>query len=219
MQDSLLSKYDDVLIGRASILDASNFLNTGNTSNAKRALSVFKYAIESVLGWTPQEAIYNFDMFTLKNMQLENLFAYINVPDEFKKDKSKYILAQLYPKLVYDTEEERIINAYKSVLCNEGLQFPREYFLGSDGFYRFCVCLKYAIENYTFFNTLDDVWEFISSPKGNKFLFEKRLLVPADYYMLNIKQALYEITKDYEDSFLWFLSSIFEEQLAKKGVS
>ena len=79
MQDSLLSKYDDVLIGRASILDASNFLNAGNTSNAKRALSVFKYAIESVLGWSPQEAIYNFDMFTLKNMQLENMVSMVHL--------------------------------------------------------------------------------------------------------------------------------------------
>lgn len=191
----ILNAYDNYLTGRQRNIGSHFFYeNADGKGNQSIALSVFHYAIEYLLGWDKETAVRKFDDYMVKKMRLEPLIQYISFPEGVENGSIKYILSLLYPESIIYHSTELIEELYQSVLKN-GTQFPIDYFSGEQGFMRYCVCLRYVVSNYHFFHSSRELFDFFSSPAGNRFLVKYRLKSPASQMGINILEAVYTITK------------------------
>lgn len=213
--DSLFLDYENTLIGRQREISPSNFYgpNPGG-ANQKKALMLIKYAIEKVLCWDMEEAIRKFDCYMITVMHLERVVLYIKRPEEIDANDTRFILSLLYPQRVKMNPQQLIEETYQKVIEGKE-QFPRDYFTGTNGFYRFCTCLQYLISNYKPFCCIDDIYAFFTSPVGKKFLFEYRLKVPASQLEIDILDSIHVITSDIENADLYYSFYSFKEQLSR----
>ena len=216
--DVIIYEYENTLIGRIKGIGAHNFYNDEpGGSNEQKALSCIRYCIEYVLGWDMEDTKEKFDNYIIETMKLSRLLAYIRWPAEVTYGNPKYILSLLYPTKIRYKRYEMIEEIYQNVL-DETRQFPREYFVGSDGFYRFSVCLKYLFENYKTFRSCDELYRFILSPEGNRFLCEFKLRTPADQFDINIIDCIHYITSNDPASELYYCYYSFESQFKKEMI-
>lgn len=213
--DTLFLDYENSLIKRTNSIGAYNFYGAEpGGANQQRAISCIRYAIENVLGWEIEEAINKFDEYMIHAMKLDRIIEFIKWPSEVKVGNSRYILSLLYPERVKLNQYILIEEVYKGVL-NGTEQFPRECFTGPDGFYRFCACFQYLITTYKTFSSLQELYEFILSSDGNKFLYKYRLKVPADQLQIRLIDCIHTVTKDEENSLLYHSFYDFEIQYRK----
>ena len=230
--DTCFINYDDSLIGRIPYVDAYNFYGPEpGGANEKKALSCIRYALEKILQWEPEESILKFDDYIIRIMKLEKLIAYIDFPVEVPYGNPRYILSLLYPDKIYIDQEKLVEEIFKSVLDSarkkseskdkkERLkQFPREYFSGTEGFKRFCFCIKYLIENYKPLSTVEELYDFFDSSKGKKMLYDFRLKVPADQFSIDMLSVIRYITREEEDSDLYFCYFTFKKELSSYQMS
>ena len=229
--DTIYIDYDDTLIGRTPCVNAYNFYGPKpGGANERKALECIRYALEKVLGWTPEEAVQKFDAYIIRIMKLESLVAYISFPIEVPCGNVRYILSLLYPGLVRVSQEKLVEETFEAVLESarkkeaarksggtveeEHLkQFPREYFSGTDGFHRFACCVRYIIENYRPMGSVAEVYAFFSSPEGRRLLYDFRLKVPADLFAIDLMSVIRYITRDEPDSDLYFCYHAFLREL------
>lgn len=206
--------YDNSLIGRVPCLGNEYFyVSEAAANNQKRALNCIRYAIEKVLEWDEDTAIKKFDSYIIREMKLEKIISNIDFPVEVEYGDPKYILSLLYPDKIKMDQQALIENTYENVLKGEGKQFPREYFIGGIGFIRFCFCMKYLIENVKTFASIEELYTFFGSPEGKKFLYEYRLKVPADQFLIDIYEVLHFLTKEDKDSDLYYYYFTFQKQM------
>ncbi len=218
--ETLFLDYEYYLINLQKDIGMYNFFNAEpGGANQQKALNCIRYAIENVLQWDIEETILKFDDYMIRIMKLERMADFIVYPKEVPKRSPRYILSLLYPQRVRLNYHDLVINVYKDVLAHK-MQFPREYFAGADGFYRFCLCLQYLITHYHPVQNITDLYEFVSSPEGRRFLTVNRLQIPADQLEIHIYDCLHELTKDEPNSELYFYLYKFKEQMElikKKG--
>ena len=202
--DSILYDYEQVLIGNREAISQFNFYgaNPGGL-NQNRALSCIKYILEEILQWNIDLAKKKFDMYMIQLMKMDRLVEYIDFPPEVEFGDGLYILSLIYPEEIKLDQKNMIENVYKNVLDGKG-QFPREYFIGQKGFYRFCICLCYLIANYKPFASLDEIYCFLVSKEGRKFLDDYRLKIPMEHLNIDILECVYSLTDDDENSKLYF---------------
>lgn len=223
--DTCFIDYDDSLIGRIPYVDAYNFYGPEpGGANEKKALACIRYVLEKILEWDPDEPILKFDDYIIRIMKLDKIITYIDFPVEVPYGNPRYILSLLYPDKIYIDQEKLVEEVFRSVLESAKLkregetdrlkQFPREYFSGTEGFKRFCFCIKYIIENYKPLSTVEELYEFFDSSKGKKMLYEFRLKVPADQFSIDMLSVIRYITRDEEDSDLYFSYFTFKKELS-----
>lgn len=211
--DTLFMDYEDSLISETpkTIRDFDFFGVEPGGANQKRALSVIRYALEDVLGWDVETSTEKFDAYIIQVMKLDRFLDFIKYPIEIPEKSPRYILSLLYPERIKINYTQMVIDLYESVLSGDS-QFPREYFMGIDGYYRFCICLQYLVEHRRPVSSLDELYTFITSPAGSNFLMENRLKVPAMQLQIDILSCLHEITRELEDSSLYYSFYRFLEQ-------
>lgn len=213
--DSLLLDYEDTLIGRNKSIPSYNFVGPEpGGENQRKALAVIKYAIESVLEWDVEDAAQRFDHYMIKVMKLERMVDYIEWPPEVDYGNPKYVLSLIYPQRFHLDRQKLVWATYEEVLAGRK-PFPREYFNGPLGFYRYCACLQYLLEFYKPLDTVDEIYAFFLSPEGNRFLSYNRLSVPAKQFSIDICDAIYEITVGNEYAELMYHFYSFEQDMAK----
>ena len=225
--DTCFIDYDDSLIGRIPYVDAYNFYGTeAGGANEKKALDCIRYAIEKILEWTPDEAVLKFDSYIIRIMRLDKLLSYINFPVEVPFGNPRYILSLLYPGKVRLNRERLVEETFEAVLESarkkkelkgtedeERLkQFPREYFSGTEGFRRFCSCIKYILENYKPMSSVEEIYSFFSSPQGKRLLYDFRLKVPADQFSIDLLSVIRYIAREEPDSDLYYCFYSFKKE-------
>lgn len=233
--DTCFVDFDDLLIGRTKNLDPAHFYGTNPGGvNEKKALSCIRYAIEKILQWTPDDAIAKLDEYMIQIMHMDTLLSYIFFPIEVPYGNPRYILSLLYPervrldsqKLVEELFESVLSSARKKALADTGTkstqihiqQFPREYFSGTDGFKRFCFCVKYIIENYKPMSSIDEVYTFFLSPRGKQLLYDFRLKIPADQFSIDMLHVIHYITREDPNSDLYYSYYSFLEEGKKAKI-
>lgn len=216
--DTLFMDYENSLIGANKDIGIYNFFGAeAGGANQQRAVACIKYALENVLQWSMEESIQKFDEYMIILMKLERVVDFIKYPDEVPNRDPRYILSLIYPERVRLNLETMVLNIYKNVLAHEA-QFPREYFAGSNGFYRYCICLQYLITHYHPVSSLENLYEFITSAEGKRFLMEYRLKVPAEQLEINPLDCIYHLTIDSEFSELYYRLYLFKEAFNKNTV-
>lgn len=203
--DTLFIEYDDVLIGRENEIDVNNFYgNEANEVNQKIALSLIRYVLEDLLQWDYETSAKKFDEYIIKEMKLKKVINFIDYPVEIPHGNPRYILSLLYPNKISINQKILCEDTYKKIIDTSGKQFPRDYFAGGVGFQRFCYCLKYLIENYKPFSSVEEIYSFFSSPAGRKFLALYRLQTPIYQFSIDINKAIKYITNDLLDGDLYY---------------
>ena len=215
IMDTLFMDYENSLIGANKDIGIYNFYGAeAGGANQQRAVTCIRYVLENVLQWTVEES----------PSEIRQLHDYL---DETRTCRRFYPLSRrskgpgptlslslIYPERVHLNLETMVLEIYKDVLAHEA-QFPREYFAGANGFYRYCICLQYLIMHYHPITSLEELYGFITSPEGKRFLMEYRLKVPAEQLEINPLDCLYELTKDNKMSTLYYCFYSFQEQLKK----
>lgn len=206
--------YEQLLIGNSKLLSPFNFygINPGG-ANQKNALSCIRYGLEDLLQWDLDTCKKKFDRYTIQLMKMERLVEYISFPPEVEFGDPKYILTLLYPNDIHLNQKELIESMYQRVI-DDKCQFPREYFLGQNGFYRFSICLCYLINNYCPVYDVEDLYSFFSSSEGRKFLDKYRLKVPMEHLNIDILKCIYTITDDVQSSYLYYCYYSFCHELS-----
>lgn len=226
--DTCFIDYDDSLIGRIPFVDAYNFYGPeAGGANERKAVECIRYAIEEILEWTPDDAVQKFDSYMIRIMRLDKLLTYINFPVEVPFGNTRYILSLLYPGRIRLDNEKLVEETFETVLesarkkkelkgtdAEERLkQFPREYFSGTEGFRRFCCCIKYILENYKPMSSVEEIYSFFCSPQGKRLLYDFRLKVPADQFSIDMLSVIHYITQEEPDSDLFYCFYSFQKEL------
>ena len=218
MESYVLSTYDDSLIGAGSPVNQGMFYEEATPETGRMlTVGVCRYAIEELLGWSPEEAVIKFNHTTAKLMKLDSLINDLDMPAGVCSTKEKYVLSLLYPSLVKRNEKQEIIDTYEAILDDNSSKgtFPRSYFVGSKGYKRFTLCLKHLIESRTMLDNAEDIYAFFSSPTGKEFLKKYRLLLPAYASSIDILDALRTVTRKLPDSEMLYSFYSFNRELAR----
>lgn len=211
--ETLFLDYENCLINLQKDIGIYNFYNAEpGGANQQKALSCIRYAIENVLQWDVEEAVLKFDEYMIRVMKLERLADFIVYPKEVPKRSPRYILSLIYPNRVHLNYQDLVLNIYKDVLAHK-IQFPREYFVGAEGFYRFCICLQYLITHYHPVRNIFELYDFVSSPEGKEFLTINRLKIPADQLEIHIYDCIHELTREDPNCDLYYYLYQFNEQM------
>lgn len=219
--EELIYEYDNVLIGHfpSISLECFNGVEPGGY-NEKLALGCIKYAMEKIMGWDEEIACQRLDEYMITQLKLTPLLRFIEFPPYITEGDPRYILHRIYPNRVKINQEDLTITAFLDVLEERRSQYPRDFFLGLDGFHRFCFILKYILEHYEIFNNIEDVYNYFSSPKGNIFLSKYKLKIPTYQYKVDVIKAIYTITKNSPDGELYYNYYLFNKEFNsfKKGI-
>lgn len=210
----LLSTYENSLIGRSAEISTTFFCGTeAGGENQKTTLTLLHFAFEYVLGWEPKEVIQRMDMYYIKKMKLFKALSFIDFPMDVRKTNVRYILSLMYPDLVHLNPNERTEIVFRRVI-DTGCQFPREYFIGMEGYYRFCACFRYFVENCYPLDNISDIYHFCFSAKGKKVLNDLRLLVPAKQFEINFMDVIHDCTEHLPYADFYYVYYQFLQQLS-----
>ena len=205
--------YENSLIGAGKDIGTYNFYGSEcGGANQQRAIICIRYALEEVLGWSEEESVKKFDDYIIRLMKLERIVDFIKYPNEVRPRDPKYILSLVYPGYINLNLRQMIIDVYKSIIEKKA-QFPREYFAGANGFYRYCICLEYLLTHYHPISSIDELYQFLTSSEGKKFLYTYRLKIPAEQLEINLLDCIYELTQDEPNSTLYFSLYKFLEEI------
>lgn len=214
--DGLNREYDNILIGKQDDFSMDYFIGVEpGGHNEIQAFNCIRYAIEQVCGWDEETAVLKLDDYALKSLHLDGLFKYINFPPELEYGSPRYILHKLYPARVRINFQALTVQTIKDVLDDKRAQFPRDYFMGIDGFRRYCYCIKYIIETYVIFDDIEKIYRYFASPKGNNLLIEKKLRSVTYVYNIDIYDAVYELTKKMPNAELYYNFYKFKREYMK----
>lgn len=210
--DIMLYDYEMSLISDTKLGSGDFYDKTNKYSNQNKALICIRYAIENVLKWNVDEAIQKFDKYIIRVMKLEDVLNYIQWPDEIIKGDPKYILSLLYPERVKINMQKKTEELLVSILNSNHKQFPREFFTGTIGFYRYCACIKYLINNFKWFESAEEVYEYFLSPEGDEFLEKYKLKTPGVQLDINILNVLNVLLKGVENNDLFYSYYSFQKK-------
>lgn len=147
----ILFEYEDVLMGKRRNFDVSF---SGTLEERRKAAGViWRYAIEKLLRWNPEQALIYLNQDLIKKLKLNLTYPKI----DYKYSTSKFfdlrfILQYAFPERIkYDLEEdarseyERVAKLGAWENDKESYKFHKNYFSGTDGIKRAAVVLMYAI--------------------------------------------------------------------------
>lgn len=187
--EEIIYEYEQLLMGKKKSIDSDVFCYQGY-GNEVLALSVFRYAIEKVLGWSPNDAYHYLNAEVIQLLKLKMFIRYIEYPPEFDPQKDFfYIVVKLYPTVFKISAKERTLSVYQRLLNKEISKLPKRFIEGRDGEMRALFCLRYAINNYGHFKNIEDLYRAFAGSEGRAFLREVRLT--------QVCNTLFELPIDY----------------------
>ena len=192
----ILFEYEDVLMGKRKNFEVA-FTNSVE-ENRKTAGIIWRYAIEKLLHWTPEQALIYLDQKIVNALKLN--LTYCRIKYEYSTKKFfdfRFILQYAFPEVIkYDLEEnarseyERVAKLGKWENDTEQYKFHKNYFSGPEGLKRASVVLNYAISiDLADLNTYELYKFFANKRKATLWLSKREIEV-------NVK-SLYKTPLEY----------------------
>lgn len=199
---NIISEYEQVLIGNQSQISSSNFI-FDDAANERIALHVFRFALEKLLGWNPQESLRHLSLQVIKDMRLKQLLNYIQLPSELTKEDTEYIVHLLYPKVIPYNFSKYVIRTYQNVMSGK-MKYPKDYMFGNKGLLRAGICLQHVLQEKKLFHSVQEMYEFFACPEGFDFLKENKLYqLYRSFYDTPVEYLHYSIPDKLKDDFLF----------------
>ena len=185
-------QYESKLLKGHKKATANTYVGDAATRN-RVALAVFRHVIEDILQWSPDVAFANMSMQLIKDLKLNNEWNNLDLPREIRQfSTAKYVVAMLYPRkfMPLFSTESLAIQVYRSCLEQRKGIFPKNYFLDENGRLKAQVCLRYMLNNYAVYNSIEKIYEeFANTEVVKKLLKNYGLDLPA--------RTLYDTPLDY----------------------
>lgn len=177
IKQSVLTEYDDVLLGRRQNYSAYFTSKKNGDIFVRMAL---KYCFEYYLHWTPTQVRDCLTLEIAKRMKIVRLIKRVPCPLELDAMNELYYVAWfLYPETRNISEKELILKAYSDILEGRIAKYPKDYFDGGQGYMRSRVLFLHMIRSYKNFSNLDEMYAFFANDKKAKHLLAKyRLSAP-----------------------------------------
>lgn len=186
-------------------------------TRSRVALAVFRHVIENILQWSPDVAFANMSMQLIRDLKLNNEWSNLDLPREIRQFSSaKYVVAMLYPKkfMTLFSKETLAIQVYRSSLEQRRGIFPKNYFLDENGRFKAQVCLRYMLNNYAVYSSIENIYkEFANTKKIQKLLKNYGLDLPARTLYDNPLDYLHDSLSSQQRSELFYHFYRFKDNL------
>ncbi len=180
-------EYERILMGRQQKFWVAFKGEIGGRSNQKEFGAIWRYALETILGWSPQEAVKYLDSDKVKQMKLDTTLYAIdyNSQKHFIGDFKKAIQYAFPEVKIYDFQTETL-DEYKKVAKkdewkndSEPYRFHKKFFSDSEGLDRARYILRWVIQNYYSDESAEDLYRLFYDPDwARKFIAQNHLELP-----------------------------------------
>lgn len=171
IEREVLADYDQLVIGNLRNIDPYYFADKSRETNQSLALLVIQYAIEKYIKWSPQKMYASITMDIMHQWHLATILRYVDFPADMNKEKyTSYLAHMIYPDIIQCTEADICLAVYRRALDGANKKVPKDFFRGAHAMDYLCYCLRYVIDNFTNFKTLEEAYEFFGTTKCMKFL-------------------------------------------------
>lgn len=186
--------YEQVLLGVESSFKVAFKKDDSLIANQKAAAVMWKYAIEVLLKWTPEQAIERFNYELISKLKLDVVSRNIGV--EFSKKKAiniTKVLQYAYPHINYDPEAEAIdyfkringLDEFEHADTSNVTRFPNAYFnaKSGDGAIKAAAVINYAISVYMNDKNVYELYNFFAkASKSDKWMRDKGMAMILQQY-------------------------------------
>lgn len=201
--EELLKEYEEILLHQKKKFSCTYFSKAVEKQAQTNCLVVFKYFIEGIMKWTPEEAILYLNDKLARRFKLFDLFKYIAIPDSFHNEKYMYILSLLYPKAFKFDDRQITLKIYKDII-NKNIKIPKNFFYGIKGRERACLCLSYVINSYFYVTSIEGLYKQFASPDIGAVLKKYSLFECYKQHFNSPLQFLhYSLSEAQQDIFLF----------------
>lgn len=173
----LLVEYENLLLKKRK-----GFTSTymGKNTPAKNARSVFKFAFEDILDWTPQMVRNNLTPELINLLQLKKPLLRMEFPPELNKSIDLFYLAWIiYPESIHISKREMVLRCYENVRLKRIAKFPKNFFSEASGILNASICLQYVINQKIQFRNVRELYGiFAKKKKIVPILKENQLYIP-----------------------------------------
>lgn len=173
---TIIMEYEKILSKDEGVNLSASFFCYNDYNNHKLALAVFRYAVENILCWSPAETAETLNMDIIKGLHLLTPYKYLTFPEELTRRKDCFYVAHLlYPNEIPYNMRHLVILSYQRVLGQENGKFSKNFFNGSGGELRACICLQYLLREYFTFSSIEEIYYYFSNSKVMSTLRQFRL--------------------------------------------
>ncbi len=171
-----LYEYEEILAGRKTSFSAAFSSKTNSNENKEAVGVIWRYAVEHLLKWTPEEAAANMTDEIVEMLCLNRTFIGVgyNPLTEYKSDY-RFILQYAFPGVIkYDfkqqtiDEYERTAKKGKYEGSKKDFKFPKKFFVGTEGIDRSHILMNYVCNLYLSDMTSSELYEFFANEEKAK---------------------------------------------------
>lgn len=174
--ENIIVDYQRLILKEQSANLSTSYFCYNQQNNHKLALDLFRYVVEEVLSWTPDDVFNKIDINIIKDYHLLVPFKYLIFPEELNKRKDCFYIAHLlYPDTIPYSTRDFVVVSYQKVLSKENGKFSKSFYLGVEGELRACICLQYLLQNYLSFHSIEEMYYYFSKPAAMSTLRHFRL--------------------------------------------
>lgn len=175
MNKEVIYEYELLLLEKTKTFPPYYF-RFSDSQNEKIALSIFRYAFDTYLGWTPEQLRYNLTYDIVVQLKLSSFIKYIDYPPEADRTKDMYpIIAKLYPGKFKETTRDVVNRVYNKVMSGERDKFPKEFFSGAEGRYKAILCFQRMLNGMPPINDVQELYKAFSGASGVALLRKHKL--------------------------------------------
>lgn len=216
-EDYLLGKSNFMLKGPTFIEKESHFEGEGNEqarrqreqrvkdSKEEDALAIVRYAITTILGWTPEEAMGSLTYEIMEQLKLDRIITYVQYPKDLSKSKDfSWMVHRAFPKETNFDVKAQILDLYDRIQKGDLARFPKRVFEGPNGIEKLGILLNDFISKNIPATSVTDLYAFFGdSGMANAVLKEAQLYYAYRDFFNTPLEYLHESLGDSGDDFLY----------------
>lgn len=207
-------EYERVLLEKKRKLPMYIF-PMGDYAKEDFAIDLMKYGIKTYLGWSKEQTVTNLTYDILDRIKCTELIDYLISPPEISpKEDFFFVVNKLYPGARDFDFRDLVVGVYKKVLSGQISRFPKGFFEGENGELRASLCLQYAISQTKMFRSLEDAYDFFSSPEAVTYLKKMKIAGPLVTTYSNALEYFHDALSDEVKSDLYYNFYIFNKMLS-----
>lgn len=180
-------EYERILLGRQSKFWVAFKGDIGGRANQKEFGAVWRYAIETILKWRPEDAVKYLNSDTVKQMKLDTTLYAIDYDNQkhFIGDYKRAIQLAFPEEKIYDFYTETL-DEYKKT-AKEGewrndtvpYRYHKKFFSDAEGFDRAKIIMNWLLQSYYSDEDAETLYRHFYNPDwARKFISKHRLELP-----------------------------------------
>ncbi len=159
------------------------------TEKSNQAMKIFRWVIEDMLEWTPQEAKDHFGDKEIEFFKLKNILKDVIYPKNIRKKNYPYLISLLYPDEIQYDATEGVIEQWDDILAHSNRRFPGNIFDDENGKEIAYTLLEEFNKRYIPASSIEELYKIYSNSG-----YINNLLRDAKLYISFSKLCTYPIT-------------------------